>query len=188
MSGAAAGVRYSVMSNGNFLVNKFLVKNKAFTHCNFTSCHKAPRWAGGSWINTWKKLCHHSDPLPSISCSFENCTSDATLGAHVMYSGSLSKFASWYIIPACAKCNRQHGKSAPIKPDTLLLKVMKGKILKKNKIILGYIDVEEYQKIKDRLNFSLEFNNSRLKEQKTEYFKQKSKHVRRWHGGGQWGW
>ena len=173
-----------------FVLNKFSSTGTRFSHCMHTSCHRAPGWAGGSWINTWKLCVKPSNPQ-RIFCSFSDCIRKGVLGAHVMYCGSSERSASWYIVPACHRCNRKHGQAARIKPDVALLKVMKGRIFKKNKILVGSVDVEEYNRIKHRMTAELEFDNSK-KTNKVDFLRSSAsaKHTRFWPEKriGGWGW
>lgn len=117
-----------------------IIRNKTakFIHCEGSSCHTAPSWAK-SWLQLWKIACGY-DRLAGVICSFEGCASMSFIGAHVRYSGSRERFASWYIVPACVSCNNHRGMAASLKIDTRLLKVVDGRMFKRNKILFGSIN------------------------------------------------
>jgi hypothetical protein len=129
---------------GLFIIRKFSPNGARFAHVELTSCHNPPSWAG-SWIEVWRQTTNQT--TESMNCSFENCPGMATLGAHVRYTGSPSRFASWYITPACSKCNRQHGLAARLKPKIRLVKVMEGNVFKPHRILCGKIDPHEADRL-----------------------------------------
>ena len=116
-----------------------------FIHCEGTSGHTAPS-RDKSWLGLWKYMVSkHGGCVgaPSTPCVFVGCKNEATLGAHVRYSGSHPVFASWYIVPACATCNSQHGQAAAIVPGTVLLRVRKNRLLFwKRKLLFGRFGAE----------------------------------------------
>ncbi len=186
------GPEYKKGHNINFFMfNKFARRGPRFSHSVQTSCHKAPAWGGGSWIKTWKIVCD-SGGEGVIKCSFSGCNNNGMLGAHVMYTGSNEQSASWYIVPACHKCNRKHGQGARLKENTKLLKVMSGRVFKRNKILIGTIDVDEYKRTK----LCLKYDNNKAKDTKRTlkeaYLLSSSsnKFVRLWpcRRLGGWGW
>lgn len=106
--------------------------NPKFAHSDYTSIHKPPS-KDGSWIQTYRRL----TKTAGDECAFQDCKKKGEVGAHVRYTGSIELYASWYIIPACRRCNAKHGLCSYIKKGTVLLKVIKGNILTANKILVG---------------------------------------------------
>lgn len=128
-----------------------------FIHCEGTSCHVAPGWAK-SWLQLWKMACD-IDKHAIVPCAFEGCAYSAFIGAHVRYSGSRERYASWYIVPACIGCNNQRGMGAKLKRHTRLLKVMDGKVVGRNRILFGSINAETASAVSK----SLEVNSSAVR-------------------------
>jgi hypothetical protein len=142
-----------------FLVRKF-AKNPRFIHVDHTSCHSISLKKGdskGGWLGLWIRECG-SGPL--TLCAFEGCKKEAILGAHVRYSGSTSKFGSWYIVPACSTCNRQHSRGGKLKNGSRLLKVVDGKIFGKTKILYGRVDVNKASELIDAAKEKGEYSHS----------------------------
>ena len=129
------------------------LKDRLYAHAELTSCHLPPP-KYKTWIGVWREAVYKATNLEEDDkivrnkqniieavggCSFVGCSGSGVLGAHVWYVGSLQRFSSWYIVPACNKCNRQHGMGAPLKPGTVLMKVVEGNILLPNSILIGYL-------------------------------------------------
>ncbi len=60
----------------------------------------------GSWLDHWKNF--SGQDLPSY-CPVDKCLSKPTVGAHVQKDSSTDR--GWYIVPLCASCNAETGKS-----------------------------------------------------------------------------
>lgn len=107
-----------------------------FVHCQNTTGHIPPQ-RDGSWLSLWRKVAAGaSGAAAATECSFQGCCRIAAVGAHVSYSGSITRFASWYIVPACSSCNAQHGMAAPLKPGTMLLRVRRRRLFR-NEVLFG---------------------------------------------------
>lgn len=121
---------------------------KMFAHVEMTSLHVPPSRVGG-WIGVWKRT---RDELiavgllnksysTEISCSVVGCENKTDIiGAHMRYMGSVKAWASWYIIPTCKECNKQHGQGTRIRTGTLAVKIMQGSIFGANKILIGTLN------------------------------------------------
>lgn len=55
--------------------------------------------------NSWKEWWEDQKSREFSTCSCENCTADAEVGAHVQKSGVSDM--KWYIVPLCKPCNNK---------------------------------------------------------------------------------
>lgn len=108
------------------------VTKATFTHAVGTSSHH-PQSKYRSWLHFWEIQTNQ----PALRCAFQACGGTPTVGAHVQYSGTHPRYASWYIVPACAGCNAKRGLSAPLRNPTTLVMVMKSRFARPNQLLTG---------------------------------------------------
>jgi hypothetical protein len=142
----------------NWLHEQVSGRHKA-THVILSSFHKNGRgWKGflmerGCWMDL---------------CGFEGCDGEARLGAHVFRSASNERRASWYVIPACSKCNNlnnnngvvtvNRGHHARIKTGVSLnedTKVVDGRMFRTSEALVGYPDPGDFLRLWDSVDNKL---------------------------------
>ena len=117
---------------------KLFKKRKIYYHCDFSSSHTIK----GGWLKFYKSNLIEHDLSKSIdlNCSFIDCPNIAKVGAHIKRK-KLFCVGSWYIVPACYKCNNHnnHHKKLYLKENIIPLKVAKKKYIFFKKILVGKI-------------------------------------------------
>lgn len=66
----------------------------------------------GGWLGHWEKF----SGKEVSDCREINCSSKATVGAHVQKDSSTDR--SWYIIPLCKEHNNKKGETLDLMTDT----------------------------------------------------------------------
>lgn len=142
------------------------VSRRHFAHVKGSSDHNHTTCTCEHFtIESWLALCSMSAHKPSPPkdtpspkmCAFVGCEREATLGAHVQKAKSkLNSASSWYLVPACTNCNKRDaaadsnlahiGMMARIRSHTKPLKVVKGKVWRKNELLHGMMNIEALTK------------------------------------------
>lgn len=112
-------------------------KSPAFAHVKGSSRHQH-----SSWIAHWRK----ETGKAGDECSFLGCPNAAAVGAHVQRASSYRRTATWFVVPACRKCNNRDrkgdstyktGMTARLKPGTVAVPVSEASVVKGRRALVG---------------------------------------------------